>query len=75
MTLVLLIIIIILLLGGGGGFYGYRRGNYGGRGLGGILVLVLVVMVAVYLVNSLLLVPAAVGPGTTAPVTAPAARP
>lgn len=73
MTLILLIIILILLFGGGG-FYGYRRGTYGGRGFGGILGLALVVILIVYLVNSLLLVPATVAPGP-GPATPPAARP
>ena len=36
MTLIL-IIVVLLLLFGGAGFYGYRSGYYAGRGLGGIL--------------------------------------
>ncbi len=41
MITVLIIILLILLLGGGGGYYGYNR--YGGRGLGGVLGLLLLV--------------------------------
>lgn len=36
--------VLVLLLGGGGGYYGYSR--YGGRGTGGTLGLVLVVIIA-----------------------------
>jgi hypothetical protein len=43
---ILLIILIILLLGGGG-YYGY--GRWGGRGLGGVLVLVLIVIAVIWL--------------------------
>jgi hypothetical protein len=48
---ILLIVLIILLLGGGGGYYGHRR--YGGRGLGGVLGLVLVVILVLWLVGAL----------------------
>jgi len=41
MTTILIIVLLILLLGGGGGYYGHRR--YGGRGLGGILGLILII--------------------------------
>jgi hypothetical protein len=43
----ILIIVVLILLFGGGGYYGYNR--YGGRGLGGVLGLVLVVLLAVWL--------------------------
>ncbi len=51
MGTILLIVLIILLLGGGGGYYGHRR--YGGRGLGGVLGLVLVVILVLWLVGAL----------------------
>ena len=46
--MLLLIILLVLLFGGGGGFYGYRSGYYGGRGIGlvGVLLIVLVVFLA-----------------------------
>ena len=40
MGTILLIVMLILLFGGGGGYYGYSQ--YGGRGLGGVLGLVLI---------------------------------
>jgi hypothetical protein len=48
MTTILIIVLLVLLLGGGG-YYGHR--NYGGRGLGGVLGLVLVIILIVWLVN------------------------
>jgi hypothetical protein len=42
MSTILIIVVVLLLLGGGGGYYGYNR--YGGRGLGGALGLVLIVI-------------------------------
>jgi hypothetical protein len=48
MTTILIIVLLVLLLGGGG-YYGHR--NYGGRGLGGVLGLVLVIVLIVWLVN------------------------
>jgi hypothetical protein len=41
----IVLLILILLLFGGGGFYGYRPGYYGGRGFGGLLGLILIVVV------------------------------
>ena len=38
----LLILILILLFGGGGGYYAY--GPYGGIGIGGIVLIILVVL-------------------------------
>ncbi len=46
MSTILIIILLILLLGGGGGYYGYNR--YGGTGLGGALVLVLIVLAVLW---------------------------
>jgi hypothetical protein len=51
MSTLLIIVVLILLLGGGGGYYGYNR--YGGRGIGGVLGLVLVVLLAVWLFGGL----------------------
>lgn len=51
MSAILIIVILILLLGGGGGYYGYNR--YGGRGLGGVFGLVLIVLVAFWLFGGL----------------------
>jgi hypothetical protein len=50
MTL-LLIIVLVLLLCGGGGYLAYP--TYGYRGVGGILVLVLVILLIAYLVGGL----------------------
>jgi uncharacterized protein DUF3309 len=55
MSTILIIVVLILLLGGGG-YYGYDR--YGGRGIGGVLGLVLVVLLAVWLFGGLHLNPA-----------------
>ena len=43
----ILIIVLLLLLFGGGGFYGYRSGHYGGRGFGGILGLLVLLLVLI----------------------------
>jgi hypothetical protein len=48
MGLLLIVVVLLLLFGGGGGYYGYR--NYGGRGLGGVLGTVLIVMVVFWLI-------------------------
>ena len=56
MSTILIIVVLILLLGGGGGYYGYNR--YGGRGLGGVLGLVRVVLLVVWLLGGLHLNPA-----------------
>ena len=57
MSLILLILIIVVLFGGGGGYYAHR--SYGGRGLGGVLGLVVVVLLVVWLIGGL----HGVGPG------------
>ncbi len=49
MGTILIIILLILLLGGGGGYYGYNR--YGGRGLGGALSLVSIVLPVLWLLG------------------------
>ena len=51
MSTILIIVVLILLLGGGGGYYGYNR--YGGRGLGGVLGVVLLIVVALWLFGGL----------------------
>jgi uncharacterized protein DUF3309 len=51
MTTILIIVLLILLLGGGGGYYGHRR--YGGRGLGGVLGLMLVILLVLWLIGAL----------------------
>ena len=51
MTLVLIIIVLIVLFGGGGGYYAHR--TYGGRGLGGVLGLVLVILLVLWLAGAL----------------------
>jgi hypothetical protein len=51
MGTILIVVLLILLLGGGGGYYGYNR--YGGRGLGGVLGLILVFLVVVWLFGGL----------------------
>jgi uncharacterized membrane protein YccC len=51
MGTILIIVILILLLGGGGGYYGYNR--HGGRGLGGVLGLILIVLVVLWLFGGL----------------------
>lgn len=49
MSTILIVILLIVLLGGGGGYYAH--GRYGGAGLGGVLGLVLVVVLALWLLN------------------------
>ena len=56
----LIIIILLILFGGGGGYYAHR--SYGGRGLGGVLGLVLVILLILWLLGAL----------TTGVVSAPA---
>ena len=51
MGMILAIIIAVLLLGGGGGYYGYRR--YGGPGLGGVIVMVVIIFPVVWLAGGL----------------------
>ncbi|HLZ67284.1 MAG TPA: DUF3309 family protein [Aliidongia sp.] len=51
MGTILIIVLLILLLGGGGGYYGYSR--YGGRGFGGALGLVLIILVVLWLFGGL----------------------
>jgi hypothetical protein len=51
MTTVLIIVLLILLLSGGGGYYGHRR--YGGRGLGGVLGLILIMVLVLWLIGAL----------------------
>jgi Protein of unknown function (DUF3309) len=46
LTTLLIIILLVLLLGG---FFGHRR--YGGRGLGGVLGLVLIIVLILWLVG------------------------
>lgn len=46
MNLIILIIILVLVFGGGGGYYAHSR--YGGPGLGAVIGLVLVVLVAMW---------------------------
>ena len=56
LSTVLIIVVVIMLFGGGGGYYGYNR--YGGRGLGGALGLVFVVLLEVWLLGGLHINPA-----------------
>jgi hypothetical protein len=51
MSTLLIIVVLILLLGGGGGYFGYNR--YGGRGLGGVLGLVLIIVLVFWLAGGL----------------------
>lgn len=51
MSTILIIVVLILLLGGGGGYYGYNR--YGGRGLGGVLGLVVMILIVLWLGGTL----------------------
>ena len=50
-VLTILLIVVLILMLGGGGYYGYS--SYGGRGLGGVLGLVLVIVLVVWLVGGL----------------------
>ena len=56
MLTLIVVILVILLLGGGGGFYG-RRASWGPRGFVGLLLLVLVVILAIWVLNELLMPP------------------
>jgi hypothetical protein len=49
MSLLLIIVLLVLIFGGGGGYYAHR--NYGGRGLGGVLGLVLIIVLVLYLLG------------------------
>jgi hypothetical protein len=49
MSLLLIIIILLVLFGGGGGYYAHR--SYGGRGLGGVLGLVIVIILVLWLLG------------------------
>ena len=49
MSLLLIIIILLVLFGGGGGYYAHR--SYGGRGLGGVLGLVVVIILVLWLLG------------------------
>ena len=51
MGTILVIIIVVLLVGTGGGFYGFRQ--YGGPGLGGAIVLMLVIFLVLWLAGGL----------------------
>ena len=50
MSTILIIILILLIFGGGGGYYAHR--SYGGRGLGGVLGLVVVILLVLWLVGA-----------------------
>jgi hypothetical protein len=52
----LIVVILVVLLVSGGGFYG-RRASWGPRGFVGLLLLVLVVILAIWAINELLLPP------------------
>ena len=51
MGIIVIVVILLLVLGGGGGYYGYNR--YGGRGLGGVLGLILTIMLVAWLLGGL----------------------
>jgi hypothetical protein len=51
LSLIVIIVVLLLLFGGGGGYYGYRR--YGGSGLGGVLGLVLIILLALWFLGGL----------------------
>ena len=51
MSTILIIIVLVLILGGGGGYYAH--GRYGGTGLGGVLGIVVLVLVALWLFGGL----------------------
>ena len=50
-TTIVIIVLLILLIGGGGGVYGYRR--YGGSGLFGTLVLILIILAILWFLGLL----------------------
>jgi len=47
---ILVIIVLILLVGTGGGFYGYRQ--YGGPGLGGAIIFIIIVCLVLWLAGA-----------------------
>ncbi len=51
MSMLLIIILLLILFGGGGGYYAHR--TYGGRGLGGVLGLVLIILLVLWLAGAL----------------------
>jgi hypothetical protein len=51
MSTILIIILLIIIFGGGGGYYAH--GRYGGRGLGGVPGLLLVILLVLWLVGAL----------------------
>jgi hypothetical protein len=51
MTLLIIIVVLFLLFGGGGGYYAHSR--YGMPGLGGVLGLVVIILVALWLFGGL----------------------
>ena len=50
-SLLLIIVVLLLLFGGGGGYYGYSR--YGGRGAGGIVGTVFIVLLVIWLLGGI----------------------
>jgi preprotein translocase subunit SecG len=51
MSPLLIIILVLLLLGGGGGYFGYNQ--FGGAGLGGALVLMLIIFAVLWFTGAL----------------------
>jgi hypothetical protein len=51
MGVVLLIVVVVLLVGAGGGYWGFRQ--YGGPGVGGAIVGVVIVFFVIWLVGGL----------------------
>lgn len=51
MGTILIIVILVVLLGGGGGYYAH--GRFGGRGLGGVLGLLVVILIVLWLLGAL----------------------
>jgi hypothetical protein len=51
MSTILIIVVLVLIFGGGGGYYAH--GRYGGAGLGGVLGIVVLVLVALWLFGGL----------------------
>ncbi len=49
MSLILIIILLVIVFGGGGGYYAHSY--YGRPGLGGVLGVVVIVLVALWLVG------------------------